>query len=120
MTDRPVLVARLAVESDTERVIGLRTESERWLAERGIQQWTAKWDEIGREKIRRNIANRETWVFETGGQVVATVTLNKRPDLDFWDPEADGPALYMYKLLVARSQAGRGLGVHVQLKGNQS
>ncbi|MFB4269412.1 GNAT family N-acetyltransferase [Nonomuraea sp. GTA35] len=110
MTDRPVLAARLAVESDTERVVELRAESERWLAERGIQQWTAKWDEIGREKIRRNIANRETWVFEAGGEVIATVTLNTRPDLDFWDPDTDGPALYLYKLLVARDQAGRGLG----------
>ncbi|NRQ34301.1 GNAT family N-acetyltransferase [Nonomuraea sp. NN258] len=113
MPERPVLVARLAVESDTDRVIELRAESERWLAERGIQQWTAKWDEVGREKIRRNIANRETWVFEDGGEVIATVTLNTRPDLDFWHPDTDGPALYLYKLLVARHRAGEGLGADI-------
>jgi GNAT superfamily N-acetyltransferase len=113
MPERPVLAARLAVESDTERVVELRAESERWLAERGIQQWTARWDDIGREKIRRNIANRETWVFQHGDETIATVTLNTRPDLDFWDPAADGPALYLYKLLLARDRAGEGLGADI-------
>ncbi|GAA3661891.1 hypothetical protein GCM10022224_026880 [Nonomuraea antimicrobica] len=113
MPERPVLAARLAVKSDTERVIELRAESERWLAKRGIQQWTARWDEIGREKIRRNIANRETWVFEDDGEAIAAVTLNARPDLDFWDLDADGPALYLYKLLLARDRAGEGLGADI-------
>ncbi|QFY05593.1 GNAT family N-acetyltransferase [Nonomuraea phyllanthi] len=113
MAERPVLAARIAVESDTDRVIGLRAESERWLARRGIQQWTAKWDEVGREKIRRNIANRETWVFEDDGDVIATVTLNTRPDLDFWNPDRDGPALYLYKLLLARDRAGESLGADI-------
>ncbi|MFC5833265.1 GNAT family N-acetyltransferase [Nonomuraea insulae] len=113
MPERPVLAARLAVESDTDRVIELRAESERWLDKRGIQQWTAKWDDIGREKIRRNIANRETWVFEHGDETIATVTLNTRPDLDFWDSDVDGPALYLYKLLLARDRAGEGLGADI-------
>ncbi|MFC5822483.1 GNAT family N-acetyltransferase [Nonomuraea insulae] len=113
MPERPVLAARLAVESDTERVIELRAESEDWLVKRGIQQWTAKWDDIGRQKIHRNIANRETWVFEHDDETIATVTLNTRPDLDFWDPDADGPALYLYKLLLARDRAGEGLGADI-------
>jgi len=45
--------------------------------------------------------------------VIATVTLNTRPDLDFWDPAEDGPGLYLYKLLVARDRAGEGLGADI-------
>ena len=44
------------------------------------------------------------------GDVIATVTLNTRPDLDFWNPDTDGPALYLYKLLLAREYGGQGIG----------
>lgn len=90
-------------------MVSLRREAEQWLAERGIEQWTAKWVQTGTEKIERATRQQRAWVVEAAdGNVGATVTLGG-PDEDLWHVE-DGPALYLYKLMVARRWAGRGLG----------
>lgn len=104
---------RQAVDTDLPAMIDLRTESEEWLARKKIEQWTEDWNEVGREKMRKSVALREAWVVEYRNQIIATVTLNTRPDLDFWQPETDGPALYLYKMLVSRSMAGQGIGADI-------
>ncbi|MGC4953854.1 GNAT family N-acetyltransferase [Actinomadura citrea] len=104
---------RRANDDDLPDIIALRSESEKWLAEQGIEQWTSKWDEVGRRKLRDSVQRREAWVVEDEGQTIATVTLNTRPDLDFWRPEVDGPALYLYKMLVARKRSGEGVGAEI-------
>lgn len=101
-------VIRRATQMDIPTMVGLRREAEGWLAERGIEQWTTKWVEVGTEKIERATRQRRAWVVEIEGAVGATVTLGG-PDEDLWRVE-DGPALYLYKLMVARQYAGRGVG----------
>lgn len=95
---------------DLAAMVELRTEAERWLREAGIRQWTSEYAEYGREQLARFVESGIAWVVEDEGRVVATVSLNG-PDLDFWDPE-DNPAsaLYLGKMIVARSHAGRELG----------
>lgn len=99
---------RRATAADVPTIVGFRREAERWLAERGIQQWTDKWAQVGAEKIERATRQRRAWILEVDGEVGATVTLGG-PDEDLWHVE-DGPALYLYKLMVARRHADRGIG----------
>jgi GNAT superfamily N-acetyltransferase len=101
-------VIRRAEATDVAAMVGFRREAERWLAEQGIEQWTNKWVQIGTEKIERATRQRRAWVIEVADDVGATVTLGG-PDEDLWHVE-DGPALYLYKLMVARRYAGLGLG----------
>jgi ribosomal protein S18 acetylase RimI-like enzyme len=107
----PPYVIRRAVQSDVPTMVGLRREAEQWLVKHRIEQWTTKWVEIGTEKIQRATRQRRAWVIEIGGAVGATVTLGG-PDEDLWHIE-DGPALYLYKLIVARRHAGLGIGAAV-------
>lgn len=103
----PFLI-RLAEDTDVPAMTGLRREAERWLASRGITQWTRRWETVAVEKLQRATGQRRAWVVEVDGTVGATVTLGG-PDEDLWRI-ADGPALYLYKLIVARRHAGLGIG----------
>lgn len=101
-----------AKEPDVADLIELRRESERWLASRGIDQWTDKWMDVADEKAHRAVRQRRAWIIKTSdGETAATVTLGG-PDEDLWHV-SDGPALYLYKLIVARRFAGLGLGAAV-------
>lgn len=102
---------RRARPADIDTMVGFRREAEEWLAERGIQQWTPKWVSVGDEKLERATRQGRAWVAELDGDVVATVTLGG-PDEDLWSVE-DGPALYLYKLMVARRCAGNDLGAAI-------
>ena len=101
-------VIRRAEEGDVAAMIELRREAERWLAERGIKQWTEKWTQVGNEKLLRATRQQRAWILQADSDVAATVTLGG-PDEDLWRPE-DGPALYLYKLIVARRHAGQKTG----------
>lgn len=103
---------RRATEVDIESVLALRREAERWLADRGIRQWTPDYAEDVHPRwvdaIRRGIS----WVLiDTEGLLVGHVALDHEPDTDFWLPE-DHPedGLYLGKMTVARDLAGRGVG----------
>ncbi|MGW9120232.1 GNAT family N-acetyltransferase [Streptomyces sp. NPDC055663] len=92
--------------------MALRIEAEQWLAQAGIDQWRnprtrgpalAKW--------MADIEAGRTWAVVGNNQaVLATVTLAP-PDMDFWQ-ENDHPqnALYVAKLITARSSKGSHLG----------
>ncbi|WP_299541805.1 GNAT family N-acetyltransferase [uncultured Streptomyces sp.] len=89
----------------------LRTEAERWLASAGIDQWhDPKTRGPALEKWKADIAAGRTWVVEEQGLAVATVTLASA-DRDFWNA-SDRPdeALYVAKLITARSVRGKNLG----------
>jgi GNAT superfamily N-acetyltransferase len=104
-------LARPATADDIAAVLDLRTEAEDWLRRRGIQQWTPDYDDYARGVLRDAVDARTAWVIvDGGGQVVATVSLNGA-DLDFWTAD-DQPdtGLYLGKMIVARSHAGRQLG----------
>ncbi len=102
-------LVRPAGAGDVAAVLGLRVEAEEWLRARGIAQWTPDYDDYARQVLRAAVDAGTAWVVDDLG-VVATVSLNG-PDLDFWDP-VDGPdtGLYLGKMIVARSHAGRDIG----------
>lgn len=101
---------RLAEDNDLASLIALRTEAEAWLHAKGIRQWTDDYFDYARDVLAESVRRRTAWVVEYDRQVVATVTLNG-PDMDFWSPDdVTDPALYLGKMIVARSHAGRDLG----------
>lgn len=109
MNAQTIWTIRQATEADVADMIELRRESERWLAGRGITQWTEKWQDVADEKAARAARQRRAWVTkDAGGDTVATLTLGG-PDEDLWHP-CDGPGLYLYKLIVSRAHSGLGLG----------
>src|SRR5215471_10125411 len=111
MTGRYMI--RPAGPADLPAVLGLRREAERWLAAAGIRQWTPDYSRYARAVLTRWVSDGSAWVVEHDGQVVATVSVTGAPDLDFWgwmEPADRADALYLGKMIVARSQAGRGLG----------
>jgi ribosomal protein S18 acetylase RimI-like enzyme len=105
-------IIRQAEPSDVKDMVALRRESEQWLASRGIDQWTEKWQSVADEKAARATRQRRAWIVTSAaGATAGTVTLGG-PDEDLWHP-SDGPALYLYKLIVSRDFAGLGVGAVV-------
>ncbi|MGH3798459.1 MAG: GNAT family N-acetyltransferase [Pseudonocardiaceae bacterium] len=100
----------LAGPSDTQRVIALYREAVSWLAAQGLDQWQ---NMPGVEaRIAADIGAREVWgVRNDNGEITATIKLDSRADPELWQPEDDpAAALYAHRMLVARSEAGRGIG----------
>ncbi|MDJ0465985.1 GNAT family N-acetyltransferase [Streptomyces sp. H27-C3] len=103
---------RPASTSDVDALMALRTEAEGWLSSVGTDQWSHS-EIAGRalERWRATIDDGRSWVVtDDQGAVVATVSRGPA-DPDFWrasdQPES---AFYLYKLIVARSASGNGLG----------
>ncbi|MEW9530773.1 GNAT family N-acetyltransferase [Microbispora sp. NPDC049125] len=101
---------RPATLSDLPALYTLRTEAEQWLAKAGVTQWTPEWHDRARQLIRKNVEDGESWVICDDGQIASTCRI-AGPDLDFWnDADHLDDADHLYKLIVARSHAGTGLG----------
>ncbi len=89
---------------DAAAILGLRKAAERWLAERGIEQWHP--GEISLADVRGQVAAGEWHVACDAGRVRAALRL-------LWsDPVwgGDQPAVYVHGLVIDRAQAGGGLG----------
>ncbi|MFC9623627.1 GNAT family N-acetyltransferase [Streptomyces sp. NPDC056930] len=95
--------------------MALRTEAESWLGTKGTDQWSDP--ETGTKAItkwRASIDEGRAWVVEgEAGAILATVSRGP-VDRDFWtDDDCPETALYLYKLIVSRSAAGRRLGERI-------
>ncbi|WP_045876664.1 GNAT family N-acetyltransferase [Pseudofrankia sp. DC12] len=102
------LAIRPASSDDVDTVAGILAEAARWLAARGIEQWPA--DGFPVADIRDRIARGETYVAEADGHAVATISLDWA-DPDMWGAAGtDGAAVYVHRLAVLRSAAGRRIG----------
>ncbi|MCT2547400.1 GNAT family N-acetyltransferase [Streptomyces atratus] len=105
------MMIRLASPADADTLMALRIEAEQWLASAGVDQWR---DPATRapalKKWQADIAAGRTWVVENQEVAIATVTLAP-PDRDFWnDNDQPENAMYVAKLITARSAQGRNLG----------
>jgi len=102
---------RQATSADIDTLMRLRAETEAWLREAGIPQWTEDYAEHGQRILRESIEHGVAWLITAPDRTPAgTVTLNG-PDHDFWQPHDDpDDALYVYKMIVTRGHKGQGLG----------
>jgi GNAT superfamily N-acetyltransferase len=106
-----------AGRDDLANLIAFRDEAARWLAARGIDQWSETWpsDDLMVEGMLRNISAGESFiVWDQDGTPAATITLNRWAKPELWTPEERAePALYAHKATVARVYAGEGLGAEL-------
>jgi ribosomal protein S18 acetylase RimI-like enzyme len=100
------LVVRLAAPDDIEPVLDLLAEAGQWVrAVTGISQWPKRFP---REFMIELVDRGVLYVAHAGRVMAATVCL-QWADPTFW-PGADDDAVYVHRLAVKRSYAGRGIG----------
>ncbi|MFZ3475861.1 GNAT family N-acetyltransferase [Streptomyces sp. 4.24] len=102
------LAIRPAAESEVDTVVALWGQAAAWLNSQGIDQWQYPPRE---ERITANIAAGECYLVEDAGVAVATITIDRFADPDFWsEEEAAEPALYVHRMAVRRDVSGSELG----------
>jgi GNAT superfamily N-acetyltransferase len=96
---------RNAVTGDVGTVIDILSESSRWVASKGINQWP---DRFPRDLLIRSIERDELFVADSGRHTVGTITL-QWSDPTFWGPRAD--AAFVHRLAVRRGHPGLGVAL---------
>lgn len=99
-----MVVRKLAV-SETPTLLAFLKEAQEWLKAKGIEQWTHPFSE---EAILDNVVRGEVFVMIKTGKIKASMSLFPNQD-PYWG-DVKGSALYLHRLLVPRSQTGRGYG----------
>jgi GNAT superfamily N-acetyltransferase len=111
MPDWPLALRRAGVE-DMPRVIALIEDAARWLRTKHTDQWAAPWpNHAGRDsRILASLREGKTWICWDRHAPAATITADPEHD-PYWAQGADAePAIYVHRLVVARSHAGHRLG----------
>ena len=110
---------RLGLPGDLDTVSGLVREAAEWLrTSKNTDQWAEPWpDRIRqRERMLNDLLKGKTWLVRDGEIAAATITVDPDEPLDLNDQpvwpehERHQPALYVRRIVVARSYAGYGLG----------
>ncbi len=110
---------RLAAPGDLDTVRGLVREAVEWLrASKDTDQWARPWPDRARhrERILNDLLKGKTWLVWDDKTAAATITIDTEEPLDeneqpVWpDHERHRSALYVRRVIVSRSYAGRGLG----------
>jgi GNAT superfamily N-acetyltransferase len=116
---------RIERVSDTcenlKAAIGIIDAAGEWLRTKDTDQWAEPWPSRNErdERVRRDLAAGKTWFVrdeDAGDALAATVTVAKDPIPYVWrgsDADLAEPAVYVHRLVTARSYAGRGLGAQL-------
>jgi ribosomal protein S18 acetylase RimI-like enzyme len=99
--------------ADMQVIVGFIDEAARWLPGKNTDQWSKPWPDRERRdhRIRRGLEAGRTWLVEDDGIPVATVSCRNDANPDLWtEHEQLTPAVYVSRLVVARSHAGQYLG----------
>lgn len=93
-------------------VIGLIEQASAWLRGKDTDQWARPWpDREGRDaRVRQGLERGETWIVWDGDVPAATMTICHAPNPQIWRENEKGAAVYLHRLVVGRSHAGRDLG----------
>lgn len=120
MRARLRIVRAEATDENLQVVLRLIDEAAQWLRTKDTDQWALPWpDPISRnERVRRGLDGNKTWfVQDEARNTLATVTIATHANHDVWPAWAwadesthNSDAVYVHRLIVARGQAGNGLG----------
>ena len=100
---------RTCDDNDRALLHELRTASEKWLAEKGLDQYQGHWSERAHANIDQLLDDRRFVALCDGNDEVLAVAALVGPDLDFWTEEDDlHSAWYVARLMVARHGEGAG------------
>ena len=84
--------------------------AQRWLAQKGSDQWSTNTEAKTRTNIMCSIERGECWIAEVEGAAVGMITVDEYADPEFWtEPDRPNDALYVHRMVVDRSAAGQGV-----------
>lgn len=116
---RPMRIAKATV-ANLKDVTKLADEARIWLAAKGTDQWQSAWpsDEKRDDRVRKGLNEGQTWIAWDHDVAVASVSITTEHDPAVWSEpgctcDLSEPAVYVHRLIIARSYAGRGLGAEL-------
>jgi GNAT superfamily N-acetyltransferase len=113
---------RIERASNTRRnrkaVLRLIDEASAWLRTKDTDQWAEPWPTRRKrnERVRRDLADRKTWIVWDGKTPAATITIADAANPSVWDGcdcDLEAPAVYVHRLVTARAYGGYGLGARL-------
>jgi GNAT superfamily N-acetyltransferase len=114
MTARLRIVRAKATDENMQVVLRLIDEAAQWLHTRDTDQWARPWPDLTarNKRVWRGLKGNKTWfVQDEAENTIATVTIATHANRRVWPVEAwNDEAVYVHRLIVARGQAGNGLG----------
>jgi GNAT superfamily N-acetyltransferase len=123
LPDEPVTAPMLIKRATAEHkpvVLGLIEEAAEWLKTKETNQWAEPWptEEERDKRVLTGLQNGKTWLVWDGDIPAATVTIASKPNPDVWQNPActcdlSEKAIYVHRLITARSHAGTGLGTEL-------
>ncbi|MFC8709983.1 GNAT family N-acetyltransferase [Streptomyces sp. NPDC057197] len=97
-----------AQPNDLAKLLAFRQEAAAWLSRLGTDQWQRSYPA---DKLLATIEAGEVFMVRDGDVTAATITLTSKAEEGLWTAEElREPALFINKLTVARTHAGRNLG----------
>ncbi len=107
---RPTYTIRRAVKPDIGCIMALLAEASTWLRRRGYDQWQGD-VRSRRAALRSDVRAGSVHVLLDGDRLIGSVTVDRRVDPELWPAESRSrKALYVHRMVVARSHAGRDIG----------
>ncbi|MGW2130595.1 GNAT family N-acetyltransferase [Streptomyces coelicoflavus] len=93
---------------DLAKLLAFRQEAAAWLSRLGTDQWQRPYPA---DKLLATIEAGEVFMVRDGNATAATITLTPEAEEGLWTAdELQEPSLFINKLTVARTHAGRDLG----------
>ncbi|MFD5014619.1 GNAT family N-acetyltransferase [Streptomyces chartreusis] len=97
-----------AQPADVTKLLAFREEASVWLSQLGTDQWQRPYPA---DKLMETITAGTVFMVRDGEATAATITLTSEAEAGLWtDEELAEPSLFINKLTVARTHAGRNLG----------
>ncbi|WP_053218324.1 GNAT family N-acetyltransferase [Virgibacillus senegalensis] len=107
---------RKAEESDLDRVLALLQQAGKWLQTKNTNQWDYYVTDLqgNTDEVRDSINSQHTYILETDGKTVASVTLEDTPnewDCSIWEEAVEQTGtVYLHRVVVDRDYAGKDIG----------
>ncbi len=102
------MIIKNAEPGDVEKLLAFRQEAAGWLSELGSDQWQRPYPA---DRLLKTIDAGTVFMVTDGDATAATITLTADAEDGLWTPrELDEPSMFVNKLTVARTHAGRDVG----------
>jgi GNAT superfamily N-acetyltransferase len=104
----PLTLRRAKTRADIDAVAAMWVRSAAWLRSKGSDQWQYP---VKVENIEAAVATGACWLTYRDNTLIATITLDKNAEPQYWPPE-DGPndALYVHRMVVEETERGTEIG----------
>ncbi|MGN5389776.1 GNAT family N-acetyltransferase [Streptomyces sp. JL7001] len=102
------MIIELATADDLATLLAFRQEAAAWLTELGSDQWSRPYPA---DRLLATIEAGTVFMVRDRGATAATITLTSEAEDGLWlSEELAEPSMFVNKLTVARTHAGRDLG----------